>query len=310
MSDMNKPALLVMAAGMGSRYGGLKQIDPITDQGEIIMDFSIYDAMMAGFERVVFVIKKENEEAFRELIEPRIGKYMDVDFAFQSIEDLPEGYEVPEGRVKPWGTCHAVMSAKDLLKGPFAVINADDYYGPGAFQSIYDFLEKADETKEKYDYAMVGFQVENTLSENGAVARGVCQVDENGYLEQVVERTKIMNVNGGVGFTEDEGKTWNMLPSGSTVSMNFWGFTQPMLEESFKRFPAFLDEVLKSNPLKGEYFLPTVVQNQIDEGLAQVKVLRSQDKWYGVTYREDKESVVNAIQSMKDKCLYPEKLWK
>lgn len=304
---MNRPKLVIMAAGMGSRYGGLKQIDPISKAGEIILDFSLYDAMMAGFEDVIFIIKKENEEDFRALIDERAGKHLNVSYAFQELDDLPEGYEVPEGRVKPWGTCHAVMSARHLIDGPFAVINADDYYGPGAFQQIYEFLENSQDT-DKYDFAMVGYLLENTLTENGHVARGVCTVSKDGNLEDIVERTKIMRRDGQIMFTEDE-KTWESLPEGTIVSMNFWGFTKSMMDEMIKRFPAFLDKALKENPLKGEYFLPGVVDQLLKEGKAQVKVLKSTDKWYGVTYKEDKESVVDAIQSMKDKGLYPEVLW-
>lgn len=306
---MAKPILIIMAAGMGSRYGGLKQIDPISDKGEIILDFSLYDAMMAGFEKVIFIIKKENEADFRALIDERAGKYMQVEYAFQELSDIPAGYQVPEGRVKPWGTCHAVLSARKLIDGPFAVINADDYYGPGAFQTIYDYLENAKDD-EKYRYCMVGYQLEKTLTENGHVARGVCEVGENGQLVDIVERTKIMYHDGGIAFTEDDGATWQPLEEGTTVSMNFWGFTESFVHEMEARFPAFLDKALAENPLKGEYFLPGVVDQLIQEQKASVRVLTSHDKWYGVTYKEDKQGVVDALQSMKDKGLYPEKLWK
>ncbi|WP_251614126.1 sugar phosphate nucleotidyltransferase [Senimuribacter intestinalis] len=306
---MNKPVLVIMAAGMGSRYGGLKQIDPISDRGEIILDFSLYDAMMAGFEKVIFIIKKENEEDFRRLIDQRAGKYMKVEYAFQELTDIPQGYQVPAERVKPWGTCHAVLSARKLIDGPFAVINADDYYGPGAFQIIYDYLDQAKDDG-KYRYCMVGYNLEKTLTENGHVARGVCKVGENGQLLDIVERTKIMYRDGGIAFTEDDGVTWQALEEGTTVSMNFWGFTESFVREMEERFPAFLDKALVENPLKGEYFLPGVVDQLIKEDKATVKVLHSHDKWYGVTYKEDKQSVVDALQSMKDKGLYPEKLWK
>jgi dTDP-glucose pyrophosphorylase len=306
---MNKPVLVIMAAGMGSRYGGLKQIDPISDRGEIILDFSLYDAMMAGFEKIIFIIKKENEEDFRRLIDQRAGKYMKVEYAFQELTDIPQGYQVPAERVKPWGTCHAVLSARKLIDGPFAVINADDYYGPGAFQIIYDYLDQAKDD-EKYRYCMVGYNLEKTLTENGHVARGVCEVGENGQLLDIVERTKIMYHDGGIAFTEDDGITWQALEEGTTVSMNFWGFTESFVREMEERFPAFLDKALVENPLKGEYFLPGVVDQLIKEDKATVKVLHSHDKWYGVTYKEDKQSVVDALQSMKDKGLYPEKLWK
>lgn len=306
---MNKPILIIMAAGMGSRYGGLKQIDPISDKGEIILDFSLYDAMMAGFEKVVFIIKKENEEDFRALIDERAGRHLSVEYAFQELSDIPEGYQVPEGRVKPWGTCHAVLSARNFIDGPFAVINADDYYGPGAFQSIFEYLETA-EDDEKYRYCMVGYQLENTLTENGSVARGVCEVTADGQLSDIVERTKIMRREDGIAFTEDDGDTWIPLSEGTTVSMNFWGFTESFVSEMQERFPAFLDKALVENPLKGEYFLPGVVDQLIKEDKASVKVLKSCDKWYGVTYQQDKQSVVDALQAMKDKGMYPEKLWK
>jgi NDP-sugar pyrophosphorylase family protein len=306
---MNKPTLVIMAAGMGSRYGGLKQIDPVGSQGEIILDFSLYDAMMAGFEKVIFIIKKENEEAFRELIDERAGKHLQVEYAFQELTDLPQGYSVPEGRVKPWGTCHAVLSARHLINGPFAVINADDYYGPGAFTTIYEFLEKAKDG-EKYDYAMVGYKLSKTLTENGHVARGVCTVSEDGNLKSVVERKKIMWRGQDVAFTEDDGDTWNVIDGDTTVSMNFWGFTPSIMDEMAARFPQFLEEVMPGDPLKEEYMLPTLVAKTINEGKANVKMLKSSDQWYGVTYKEDKETVVAALQAMKDKGLYPDKLWK
>lgn len=298
-----------MAAGMGSRYGGLKQIDPISDKGEIILDFSLYDAMMAGFEKVIFIIKKENEADFRALIDEGAGKNLQVEYAFQELTDIPAGYEVPEGRVKPWGTCHAVLSARNLIDGPFAVINADDYYGPGAFQSIYDYLEKAADD-DKYRYCMVGYQLENTLTENGHVARGVCEVSEDGQLLDIVERTKIMHRGDGIAFTEDDGETWTSLSEGTTVSMNFWGFTQSFVKEMGDRFHPFLDKALAENPLKAEYFLPGVVDQLIKENKAAVTVLKSADRWYGVTYKEDKQGVVDALQAMKDKGIYPDKLWK
>ena len=288
-----------MAAGMGSRYGGLKQIDPVGSHGEIILDFSLYDAMMAGFEKVIFIIKRENEEAFREIIDGRAGKHLQVEYAFQELTDLPEGYSVPEGRVKPWGTCHAVLSARKLIDGPFAVINADDYYGPGAFNTIYEFLENAAD-KEKYDFAMVGYRLSKTLTENGYVSRGVCNVTADGYLESVTERTKLMWKDGGIAYTENE-LDWITVPEDATVSMNFWGFTESMIHEMQRGFPLFLDKTLKENPLKGEYFLPSVVSELIDSEKASVKVLKSSDQWYGVTYKEDRESVVNALQAMRTK---------
>lgn len=304
-----EPILVIMAAGMGSRFGGLKQIEPISDKGEIILDFSLYDAFMAGFKKAIFVIKREKEEDFRKLIDNGAAKYMKVDYAFQQLNDLPDGYSVPEGREKPWGTAHAVMAARHLADGPIAVINADDYYGPGVFQTIYDFLEGACDG-EKYSYCMVGYDIENTLTENGFVSRGVCKTSEQGFLTEITERTKIQWKDGEIVYTEDDGKTWKNLPKGTTVSMNFWGFTPSMMKEMEAGFPAALDKILAENPLKGEYFLPGVVDRLLREGKAEVKVLKSRDRWYGVTYKEDKESVVSALQSMKDKGEYPDKLWK
>ena len=301
-----EPILVIMAAGMGSRFGGLKQIEPVSDNGEIILDFSLYDAVMAGFKKVIFVIKRENEEDFRKLIDNGAGKYIDVEYAFQELTDLPQGYQVPEGRVKPWGTAHAVLAARHLADGPIAVINADDYYGPGAFQSIYNFLENA-EDGEKYQYCMVGYQIENTLTENGFVSRGVCKTSADGLLTEITERTKIQWENEKIVYTEDDGESKPEIPKGTTVSMNFWGFTPSMMKAGF---PAALDKILAENPMKGEYFLPSVADRLIREGKAEVKVLKSQDRWYGVTYKEDKESVVSALQSMKDKGEYPDKLWK
>lgn len=304
---MKEPVLVVMAAGMGSRYGGLKQMDPVGSAGELIIDFSLYDAVMAGFKKVIFIIKKEMEEDFKALIDGRSGRFIDVEYAFQDINDLPPGYEVPEGRVKPWGTSHAVLTCRDMIDGPFAVINADDYYGAGAFHSMYEFLTNA-EDGEKYGFSMIGYLLENTLTENGHVARGVCEITEDGYLKRITERTKIMWHNGEIQFTENE-EDWESVPGGTTVSMNFWGFTPSMMKEIEARFPAFLDKALKENPLKGEFLLPLTVDQLLKDDKAKVKILPSTDRWFGVTYKEDRESVVNALQSMKDKGLYPEKLW-
>lgn len=304
---MKEPVLVVMAAGMGSRYGGLKQMDPVGSGGELIIDFSLYDAVMAGFKKVIFIIKKEMEEDFRALIDGRSGRFIEVDYAFQDINDLPPGYSVPEGRVKPWGTGHAVLSCRGKINGPFCAINADDYYGPGAFQSMYDFLEHA-EDGEFYSYSMIGYRLENTLTEHGHVARGVCEITGDGYLADIKERLKIMRRDGKIQYTEND-EDWVTVPEGTTVSMNFWGFTPSFLEELEKRFPAFLDKTLKENPLKGEYLLPQIVDQLLKENKARVKVLPSYDRWVGVTYKEDRESVMNALQSMKDKGLYPEKLW-
>lgn len=314
-----EPTLVIMAAGMGSRFGGLKQIEPITDKGELIIDFSLYDAVMAGFKKAVFVIKRENEEDFRRLLDGKAGKYIDIEYAHQELWDIPEGYEVPEGRQKPWGTGHAVMAARKKVDGPFAVINSDDYYGTGAFQSMYDFLENA-EDGEKYNYCMVGYDIENTLTENGYVSRGVCEISEGGLLSSITERTKIQWQGEKIVFAEDAGTAgaagtagkphFTELSRGTVVSMNFWGFTASILAEMEAGFPDFLDKALAENPMKGEYFLPGVVDRLISDGKAQVKVLRSRDRWYGVTYKEDKQSVVDALRSMKDKGEYPDVLWK
>lgn len=305
---MKKPVLVIMAAGMGSRYGGLKQIDPVDPQGHIIMDFSLYDAKKAGFEKVVFIIKKENEKDFRERIGDRISQIMEVSYVFQDLNNIPEGYQVPEGRVKPWGTGHAVLSCLGCVDAPFAVINADDYYGSHAFQVIYDFLT-THQDDEKYHYTMVGYILENTLTENGHVARGVCETDENSYLVDIHERTHIERRGDVTAYTEDDGATWTEIPEGSTVSMNMWGFTESMLTELKNRFEPFLKDALKTNPLKGEYFLPFVVDELLKEGKADVKVLKSTDRWYGVTYKEDKPVVEAAIRRLKAEGLYPENLW-
>ena len=303
---MKKPILVVMAAGMGSRYGGLKQIDPVDRQGHIIMDFSIYDAIRAGFEKVIFIIKKENKEAFAEAIGDRVSKKIPVAYVFQDIHNIPEGYQVPEGRVKPWGTGHAVLSCIGEIDGPFAVINADDYYGSHAFQMAYDFLSGEKDEEEGYRYMMVGYKLENTLTDNGHVARGVCVTDEKGYLQKINERTHIEKRDGEAAYTEDDGASWTQLPMDCTVSMNMWGFSASILSELKERFPAFLDENLKNNPLKCEYFLPFVVDELLKEKRASVQVLKSMDKWYGVTYKEDKPVVMEAIQKLKKEGLYPE----
>lgn len=310
---MKKPVLIIMAAGMGSRYGGLKQIDPVDEQGHIIMDFSLYDAVKAGFEKVIFILKRENEADFKEVIGDRISKVMQVEYAFQDIADLPAGFQMPEGRNKPWGTGHAVLSARKLVDGPFVVINADDYYGRSAFSQIYDYLT-ADNVNEsekegKYDYAMVGYVLENTLTENGHVARGVCTVDADGHLSGITERTRIEKRGEETAYTEDDGETWHTIPEGSIVSMNLWGFTEGFMKELEAGFAPFLERGLRESPLKCEYFLPSVVNGLLEEGRALVTVLKSYDRWYGVTYKEDKQTVVDAIKKMKDEGLYPEKLW-
>ena len=305
---MKKPVLLIMAAGMGSRYGGLKQMDPVVPNGELIIDFSLYDAWKAGFEKVVFVIKREMEEDFRALMDNKAANKLDIEYVFQELTDLPEGFSVPEGRVKPWGTGHAVLAGRHTIDGPFAVINADDFYGRQAFQHIYDFLSQA-EDGEQYRFCMVGYQIENTLTENGSVARGVCSVDEQGMLQNIVERTKIQRNDGVIQFTENDGETWTDLEEGTIVSMNLWGFTHSMMVELEKEFPSFLEKALENNPQKGEYFLPFVADDLIRAGKATVNVLKSTDKWHGVTYREDRDNVVNALKEMKEQGIYPQNLW-
>lgn len=302
---MKKPVLVIMAAGMGSRYGGLKQIDPVDGQGHIIMDFSLYDAVKAGFEKVIFILKKENEADFKEVIGDRISGVMQVEYVFQDVEDIPEGFEVPKDRKKPWGTGHAVLSARKAVDGPFVVINADDYYGRSAFSQIYKYLTDCRED----DYVMVGYVLENTLTENGHVARGVCTVDAGGHLSGITERTRIEKRGNETAYTEDEGQTWHVIPEGSIVSMNLWGFTEGFMKELEAGFAPFLEKGLKENPLKCEYFLPSVVNRLLEEGKASVTVLKSYDRWYGVTYKEDKQTVMDAIEKMKAEGLYPEKLW-
>ena len=306
---MKKPVLVVMAAGMGSRYGGLKQVDPVGNHNQLIIDYSIYDARRAGFETVVFVIKHEIEDTFKAAIGDRLSKVINVKYAYQLKEDLPEGYSVPEGRVKPWGTAQAALAARHVVDGPFAVINADDYYGPEGFKKIYDYLESHPDQPGCYEFAMVGYLLGNTVTENGHVARGICEEDSENYLTRVTERTRIEKDGADARFTEDDGATWTHLSGNTIVSMNLWGFTESFLKEAEARFPAFLDKALAENPLKGEYFLPSVVTQLLEEKKARVKVLRSTDKWYGVTYREDKPVVVNAIAEITANGLYPDKLW-
>lgn len=285
--------LVVMAAGMGSRFGGLKQIEPVGRNGEAILDFSVYDAIKAGFTKVVFVIKHAIEKDFKEFVGKRIEKKIKVEYVFQEIDKLPEGFTCPAEREKPWGTAHAILCCKDVVKEPFAVVNADDFYGRSAFTQIADYLQNEDT-----NYCMVGFRLINTLTENGHVSRGVCVTDENDNLTSVTERTKIMDCK----FTEDDGKTWESLSPDTVVSMNLWGFMPDIFNYIEEGFKSFLQE--KINVPKSEYYLPSVVSSLIENGEKSVKVLVAEDKWYGVTYKEDKEQVVNAIGSMIDAGLY------
>ena len=304
VNRMKKPILVVMAAGMGSRYGGLKQMDPVGPNGEFIIDYSLYDARRAGFETVVFIIKHEIEDAFRETVGQRVADYMEVRYAFQQVENLPAGYAVPQGRVKPWGTGHAILSAKEVIDAPFAVINADDYYGVSAFQTIYQHLAQ----QETCNYYMVGYQLKNTVTENGSVARGVCQRDQKGYLVDITEHTQIETTPDGIRSTLPDG-TVVPLADDTVVSMNLWGFPAEFMNEVEAQFPAFLDDALQNNPLKGEYFLPGIVSQALEEGKAKVTVLTSDDQWYGVTYQEDRPVVVAALKQMTDSGLYPAPLW-
>lgn len=301
---MDKPVLIIMAAGMGSRYGGLKQMDPIDEYGHMIMDYSAFDAKRAGFERLIIVIKPEMEELFEEKIGRRLRKYMQVDYAYQVLNYLPAGFSVPEGRTKPWGTAHAVLSAKDLVHGPFCVINSDDYYGAHPFKSVYDFL--SNDTDETH-HVMSGFRIENTLTENGTVARGICQTNADGDLTGIKECLGISRVPGGASYPENGKEVF--IPNGTTVSMNFWGFQYAMMGEIENRFSAYLSENLPVNPLKCEYFLPLIPNQLINEGKASVRVLPTDEKWFGVTYREDKDSVVNALKAMRESGKYPLTLW-
>ncbi len=310
---MRKPNLVIMAAGMGSRYGGLKQIDPIDDKGHILMDFSIYDAVRAGFGKVIFVIKKENEADFRGQIGRRVEKRVETAYAYQRLDDLPAGFSVPEGRVKPFGTGQAVLAAADQIDAPFVVINADDYYGADAYRQMFSYLTQAQEGDAgkgaPYRMAMAGYLLENTLTEHGYVSRGICSVDENGCLTGICERTRIEQRGGGVAYTEDEGKTWVSLPKGAIASMNFWGFPLSFLGKLREGFARFLAEDLPKNPLKAEFFLPFAVDGLIGAGKATVQVLKTEERWYGVTYREDKPAVVRAMRARKEAGAYPEELW-
>ena len=304
---MQKPQLVIMAAGLGSRFGGLKQMAPVDPQNHWIIDYSIFDAIRAGFGKIILIVKPENEPLFRETLGKRIGGAADIEYVHQVKEILPEGFSVPEGREKPWGTAHAVLCAKNAITAPFAVINADDFYGKDAFKILYRYLTGDHPANE---YAMVGYQVENTLTENGHVARGVCSMDETGqFLTGIVERTHIEPRDGGAAFTEDDGKTFTFLPAGTTVSMNFWGFTPDILDEIEGRFAAFLSENLPKNPLKCEYFLPLIPNQLIAEKKARVRVLPCTEKWYGITYQPDMPQLQAVIAQMKKDGVYPYALW-
>ena len=305
-----KPVLVVLAAGMGSRYGGLKQIDPVGSHGEAILDYSLFDAHEAGFETAVIIIKKAIEKDFMETVGARLKKCpMEIRYAYQELDNLPEGFSVPDCRTKPWGTSHAVLCAKDEIDdAPFAVINSDDYYGKSAYRVIYDALCKAQDG-ETFDYCMVGYELGKTVTDNGSVARGVCQTDENGCLTGIQERTRIEKYAGGIHFTEDGGESWTDVAADTIVSMNMWGFTPSFLQELKAQFPKFLEKALVENPAKAEFFLPLAIEDLLQKKKAQVKVLRSADRWYGVTYAADKPMVVAALKALADLVLYPEGLW-
>ncbi len=304
---MKKPVLVIMAAGMGSRYGGLKQIDPIDNEGHIMLEFSIYDAIKAGFEKVIFIIKHEIEKDFKEAIGDKLSKHIEVAYVYQELDKIPQGYTVPEGRVKPWGTGHAILCCKDVIDGPFAVLNADDYYGETAFKLIYDYLiNKQDD--EKYRYTMVGYRLDKTLTDNGHVARGECQLDPDNYLIDIVERTMIEKREDGPAYTED-GETWIDIPGDTVASMNIFGFNKSLLKELEDGFVKFLDKNIKENPLKSEYFLPSVVNNLLIEDKASVYVSKTPDQWHGVTYQEDKKIVAESINKLKQGGKYPTYLW-
>lgn len=302
---MKKPALVILAAGMGSRYGGLKQMDPMDPMGHAIIDYSIYDAKRAGFGKVVFVIKKAIEKDFKETVGRRVPDDMEVFYAFQEVDSLPDGFILPEERVKPWGTAHAVLCAKPFINEPFAVINADDYYGVNGFQVMADFLTKPI-VGEKAPFAMVGYHLGNTVTENGSVSRGICEVDQDHQLISITERTHIEKKGDHAEFTEDDGVSWESLPFETLVSMNFFGFQPMIMDELEKGFPEFLKTSLSVNPLKCEYFIPSAASDLLNQGKATMEVLVSKDQWYGVTYPEDKQSVIDALTQFRADGIYPE----
>jgi len=301
---LSKTSLVIMAAGMGSRFGGIKQLEPVGPSGEIIMDYSIYDALEAGFDKVVFIIRRNLEKDFRDVIGDRINKLVNVEYVFQELEELPEGYLKPEGRTKPWGTGQAVLCCKEVVKGPFAVINADDYYGKEAFKKIYQFLNNKDLTQDQY--CMAGFILGNTLSDNGSVTRGVCKVNDNGILKEIMETSGIV-AEGNSAIAQVAGEK-TIIDLNSVVSMNMWGFKPSIfkvLEDGFINFLSNLEE----NGLKKEYLLPDAVGELIKNDYAEVSVLETADRWFGVTYKEDKEVVVKSFQDLIDQGAYPTKLF-
>ena len=301
--------LVILAAGMGSRYGGLKQIDPVGPDNSIIIDYSVYDAIKSGFNKVVFIIKKENEQLFREVIGDKVSEHVKVEYVFQSTDKLPEGFTCPEERVKPWGTAHAVYCCKGVVNEPFMVINSDDFYGRGAFETVANWIERTDFSGDTYKFAMAGYYLKNTLTDNGTVSRGVCEVDANGQLVDVVERTKIKRVDGKISYTEDE-ENWTALPEDVLCSMNCWCFPASAIDEIEAYLIDFLKKEVPNNPLKSEFFLPFLVRDLLKEKKCTVDVLETKDRWFGVTYKEDKPDVVKSVQALVDDGVYPEKLWK
>lgn len=306
---MKNTTLVIMAAGIGSRFGGgIKQLAPVGPNGEIIMDYSIHDALEAGFNKIIFIIRRDLEQDFKEIIGQRIEKVAEVAYAFQELGDLPEGFAVPEGRKKPWGTGQAVLTVKGMVHEPFLVINADDYYGKEAFRKIHEHMvSEMDEDADVYDMCMAGFILENTLSENGSVTRGVCQVGEDGYLKDVTETYDIQRKGGGLSASDGCGNPVSVEPD-QHVSMNMWGFPPKFLDELERGFPSFLSGV-KEGDLKAEYLLPSIVDGLIKSGKGRVKVLETRDRWFGVTYQEDKAAVVAAIRGLIEEGVYKEKLY-
>lgn len=300
--------LVILAAGMGSRYGGLKQIDPVGPNNSIIIDYSIYDAVKAGFNKVVFIIKKENEQLFKEVIGNKVSEHIKVEYVFQSLDKLPDGFAPPEERVKPWGTAHALYCCRGVVKEPFVVINSDDFYGRGAFTNLSEWIEKTEFNGKPYKFSMAGYYLRNTLTDNGTVSRGVCEVTADGKLSDVIERTKIKRVDGKIAYTEDC-ENWTELPEDSVASMNCWCFTPEIIDEIERYFIEFLAKEVSENPLKSEFYLPFLVRDMLKEGKCGVDVIPTEDKWFGVTYKEDKPDVVNSISSLVENGVYPEKLW-
>lgn len=300
--------LVILAAGMGSRYGGLKQIDPVGPNNSIIIDYSVYDAVKAGFNKIVFIIKKENLEIFKEVIGDKVAKHVKVEYVFQSTDVLPEGFTAPEDRIKPWGTAHALYCCKGVVNEPFVVINSDDFYGSGAFSRLSKWIDETEFTTAPYKFAMAGYYLKNTLTDNGTVSRGVCEVNENGQLVDVVERTKIQRVNGVVSYTED-GEEWFELPEEAFASMNCWCFMPELIDEIEKYFIEFLSTEVKENPLKSEFYIPLLVRDMLAAKKCTVDVIETDDKWFGVTYKEDKPDVVKSITALVNEGKYPEKLW-